>query len=62
VRNAAHFFPFRDRSNLPICEERWAFFKAKNKGFLFWDATTIMKNIQDVKNSKKTLPQKDWNL
>ncbi len=21
-----------------------------------------MKNIQDVKNSKKTLPQKDWNL
>jgi hypothetical protein len=35
------------------------FCEAKNKGFLFWDATRIMQNIQDVENSKKILPQKD---
>jgi hypothetical protein len=35
------------------------FCEAKNNGFLFWDATRIMQNIQDVENSKKILPQRD---
>ena len=54
------FFPFRDRSDFPIFKERWTFFcDAKNNGLLFWDATRIMQNIQDVENSKKILPRKD---
>ncbi len=44
-------FPYLKRGGL-FCE-------AKNNGFLFWDATRIMQNIQDVENSKKILSQRD---
>jgi hypothetical protein len=48
------FLPFRDKTDFPEFEDRWNYFRqAKENGVLYWVATRLMQNIQDVENSKK---------
>ncbi len=48
------FFPFRNKSDFPVFDERWIFFsQAMDNEQLYIDASRIMQNIQDVENSKK---------
>jgi hypothetical protein len=50
------FFPFRDKSDFPVFDERWIFFsQAMDNEQLYIDASRIMQNIQDVENSKMVL-------
>ena len=54
------FYPFRERNEFPLFEERWNFFlEAHENGSLYWDATRIMQNIQDVENSKKIISKQE---
>ena len=48
------FFSFREKSDFPIFDQRWNFFcSTMDDGKLYYDASRIMQNIQDVENSKK---------
>jgi len=54
------FLPFRDKTDFPEFEDRWNYFRqAQENGVLYWDATRLMQNIQDVENSKKISAIKD---
>jgi hypothetical protein len=54
------FLPFRDKTDFPEFEDRWNYFQqAQENGVLYWDATQLMQNIQDVENSKKISVIKD---
>jgi hypothetical protein len=43
-----------------LFEDRWKFFsEAHERGYLYWDSTRIMQNIQDVQNSKKIVSKQE---
>jgi len=40
--------------------DRWKFFcEAHERGYLYWDSSRIMQNIQDVQNGKKIVSKQE---